>query len=70
MNFVQTQDGLHLYKSGHQTNLLTYIFHLYHTLSIWLEMEFKSGTFFKHQFALIIQKLFLKTNKINIYITK
>ena len=35
---------------------------IYHTLSIWLEMEFTSDIFFKHQFLLIIRKLLLKTN--------
>ena len=43
---------------------------MHHTLSIWLEMEFTSDIFWKHQFALIIHKIVLITNKINIYITK
>ena len=32
--------------------------------------EFTGDIFFKHQFSLIIHKLFFKTNKINIFITK
>ena len=33
---------------------------IYHTLSIWLTMEFISDIFFKYQFALIIHNLFKK----------
>ena len=67
----QDRSSLH-WGGGGQNNLsrhnLTY--NINHTLSIWLVMEFTSDIFFKHQFALIIHKLFLKTNKININITK
>ena len=44
---------------------------MYHTLSIWLEIEFTNNIFFwKHPFALIDHKLFLIKNKIHGVITK
>ena len=39
---------------------------LYSTLRIWLEIKFESNIFFKHQFALIIHKTFIKTNRIKV----
>ena len=42
---------------------------LNHTLSIWLEIEFTSNIYFKHQFALINNKIFMKTIRINIFKT-
>ena len=41
----------------------------HHTLNIWFRMEF-TRNLKKNQFALINQKLFLITRKINIYISK
>ena len=42
---------------------------LYQTLSIWLEIKFTS-IFFKHQFALINHKIFMRKKQIYSFITK
>ena len=48
-----------------------YFHTLHHALSNWLEIKFTSNMFFfKYQFALINDKIFMKTNRINSVITK
>ena len=44
--------------------------YIHHTPILWLEKKFTSNIFFKHQFALIIHKIFMKINRINYFITK